>query len=312
MLKSTDTADNKDVYSRSSLAKALGLSLKELTQTLIEAGWLQYVDKEQTEAKWLLTPKGEFEGGFYKESEKFGRYIVWPKSVLTHPVIIELSETQLSTTAIAKHYAVSAKIMNKLFADLGWITASGKGWTATTAGKEQGASQRSSDSTGIPYVIWSRDILNNATLQTHVGVYTGNDGYLRIFYLLTDNKKQDSAQTCYQALNGLLVHNKEDLLVANFLHIHDIRYTYQKTIKAPKSSISPEVALVCDFFLHEKALCLLISRNQVSPDKLLLQMSREPELQQLKYTTVGLAESEIEQLDTVLPKRLLDFGLSLY
>ncbi|MGS2716827.1 hypothetical protein ACVBE9_01520 [Eionea flava] len=316
-MKSTE---NKDVYSRSSLAKALGLSLKELTQAMIEAGWLQHVDSEQAEAKWLLTSKGEFEGGFYKESAKFGRYIVWPKTVLTHPVIIELSQTQLNTTAIAKNYSVSAKIMNKLFADLGWITASGKGWTTTSAGIEQGASQLSSDSTGIPYVVWSRAILNNCTLKEHVGIYKANDDYVRTFYLFPDNKKDDT-QICYQALNGLFVYNKEDLLIANFLHIHGIRYTYQRAINISTIAESERTStnstltthpILCDFFLHDKPICLLISRNQVSPDKLLQQMSREKKLQQLNYITMGLLESEIEHIETVLPKRLLDFGVSLY
>lgn len=76
----TTNNDQDDFLSRSALAEKLGVSLKELTQHMIDAGWIVQEGKQ-----WQLTAKGEFEGGIYRDSHKYGRYIVWPASVVNQP-----------------------------------------------------------------------------------------------------------------------------------------------------------------------------------------------------------------------------------
>ena len=112
--------DNNSYYSRSTLATKLGVTLKELTHTLIEAGWLQHKSEGQQKGKqkvWCLTNKGEFEGGIYRESQKFGQYIVWPQSILSHDVIKSLQETTISASSISASFDISAITLNKLFSD---------------------------------------------------------------------------------------------------------------------------------------------------------------------------------------------------
>lgn len=312
--------DNKDVYSRSSLAKDLGVSLKELTQVMIDSGWLRHVDTAESEERWVLTAKGEFEGGVYKDSSKFGRYIAWPSTVLNHPAIVELSRSQLSASAVAKHYNVSAKTINRLFADIGWIVASDKGWLATPAGQQQGACQTTSDTTGIPYVVWQRNILEHPMLNRHVGIYTANEQYLITVNLshqktvVSQNKTVlATSHRAYQTLNGLVVTNKADLLLANYLHIYGIRFTYQRVIEGPSKQKDGQGAIfVPDFFLSDSSVCLVIERSHIPPEALAEQIGCESGLKQLEYRILALNESDIEAIETVLPKRLLPLGVSLY
>ena len=44
---------------------------------------------------WLLTPKGEFEGGSYQNSRRYGRYIVWPEAIEDHPLLAALDSQGL-------------------------------------------------------------------------------------------------------------------------------------------------------------------------------------------------------------------------
>ena len=62
--------------STSALARKLEIPAQQLFATLKDYGWIQ----RQGEG-WLLTPKGEFEGGQYRQSKRFGRYVVWPESL---------------------------------------------------------------------------------------------------------------------------------------------------------------------------------------------------------------------------------------
>ena len=69
-------------YSTSNLAKKLGIPVRELFVLLKAQAWIK-----RGEDGWLLTNKGEFEGGRYVNSERYGRFIVWPVSFLDHPMI---------------------------------------------------------------------------------------------------------------------------------------------------------------------------------------------------------------------------------
>ena len=59
--------------SGSALARRLNIPVRELFTLLAEHGWIV-----RNGEQWRLTRKGEFEGGRYQESERFGPYIACP------------------------------------------------------------------------------------------------------------------------------------------------------------------------------------------------------------------------------------------
>ena len=58
--------DNR--LSTTALAKKLHIPAQQLFATLKDYGWIQRVGET-----WVLTPKGEFEGGRYQNSRRYGR-----------------------------------------------------------------------------------------------------------------------------------------------------------------------------------------------------------------------------------------------
>ena len=70
-----------DKVSTSALAKLGEIPVQQLFSVLKDYTWIR-----KTDDGWALTAKGEFEGGSYVNSKRYGRYIVWPTSLLDHPL----------------------------------------------------------------------------------------------------------------------------------------------------------------------------------------------------------------------------------
>ena len=77
------TANRK--LSTTALAKELNVPAQQVFAALQDYGWIKRVDSD-----WVLTGKGEFEGGTYTESSRYGRYIVWPPSLLEHKLLVSI------------------------------------------------------------------------------------------------------------------------------------------------------------------------------------------------------------------------------
>ena len=135
--------DNKDTDSKelstSALAKELKMSTQAIFQQLLEVGFIV-----RNEAGWDLTTAGKSKGGIYKYSDKYGRYIVWPTSI-----IVELDDSRedignnlLTATAIGKSLDTPANRVNSILSELGWIKKDiVKGWQITEQGKRLGGIQ---------------------------------------------------------------------------------------------------------------------------------------------------------------------------
>jgi hypothetical protein len=80
--------------STSALAKTLDIPLQQLFGTLRDCGWIRKV-----EDGWVLTAKGEFEGGEYIHSKRYGRYIVWPETLLEHQLLRGIESNRLLNSA---------------------------------------------------------------------------------------------------------------------------------------------------------------------------------------------------------------------
>ncbi len=301
-----DKTAKPQYLSRSALAEKLGVTLKELTQLLIESGWLVHNEKAEKGKEWTLTAKGEFEGGIFRESKKFGQYIVWPESVLSHPAITGLTESLISATQIAKHFStssqvVSAKLVNKLLADLGWLSAFAKGWQVTEQGSQQGGVQDTYQETGVPYVMWSRALLDSPILVKHIRCYQGD------LDLIPHHVFDDVHY--YQTLNGSFVHHLSELVIANTLYLANIPYAYQRDV-----SVNKELSLRANFYLpnfsfSNKAISIFFNDNNVQADRLAEQLRRSELIQTHKLPAIELNPSDIENIDQVLSKALIHLGV---
>lgn len=204
--------NNKRKISASMLAKKLDLKKPELDSLLQENGYIVRGDKG-----WELTPAGAEQGGEYTEGDKFGRYIVWPEDVLTESSSSEVATGLATATTIGKHFEISRNKINPILSELGWIQKGLKGWTLTDQGKRVGGIQKEHPKTGIPYVIWASEILQNSALLRTIKEIQGNDTPAAPS---SDEKQEatgfrDKFPATHRCADGHYVRSKAEMLIDN-------------------------------------------------------------------------------------------------
>ena len=163
-------ADNStEKLSTTALAKQLELPVQQLFSALKDYGWINRTDKT-----WALTGKGEFEGGEYRDSQRFGRYIVWPETLKEHPLISAIeAEFRYGAAALAKFFDVPPRTLNRALAELGMQVHTISGWEITEKGKHLGGIQEESESSGSLYVSWPKEMVDNHVLQREIYTLCG-------------------------------------------------------------------------------------------------------------------------------------------
>lgn len=154
--KSTD----RHLVSTSALAKQLELPAKRVFELLLEKNWIERVNDT-----WRLTGKGQFEGGDYVNSKKYGEFIGWPEIVLEHSIFAELFNRPLRTRIIGQELGISAHRFNALLAELGWQKSFHRGWKLTPRGTLLRGEEQEDQETGVPYTLWPRAILDDDELK---------------------------------------------------------------------------------------------------------------------------------------------------
>jgi hypothetical protein len=152
--------DNR--LSTTALAKKLNIPVQQLFATLKDYGWIQRAGDT-----WVLTPKGEFEGGSYQQSRRFGRYIVWPERLDHHPLLAAIESNQRITAAsMCRYYPrLHARQINRALAELGLQHHSLLGWELTPLGRTLGGQQEESANSGAFYVTWPHEIIDHPVIH---------------------------------------------------------------------------------------------------------------------------------------------------
>jgi len=271
--------------STSALARALHKTVRQMFAELAVLGWIRR-DGEQ----WQLTAKGEFEGGAYRESNRFGRYIVWPATILEHRALVQTRNQFISATVIGREFELSAQRVNRLLAERGWIRPEGKGWRLTEAGKAQGALQREDERTAIPYVVWSPDICAHPVFIRSVTQL-----------MLAGNAKGD---TLLPSLDGHLCTGDVSRQICNWLYLAGIPH-------AVNAWLPVEEAARCDLYLPGIALFIDDWSSDTGASTLAERINRQTLCERYQLNLLVVDDEAAGLLDEWLPRELRKRGLDL-
>ena len=203
--------------STTALSKILGIPTKEL---FIKLSDFKLIAKEDD--SWALTDEGFKAGGEYKESPKYGKYIVWLETFkidgVEIPVINNESTKYVTSTIIGKHFELSANKINYILSELGWIKKGIKGWLVTEQGeKQQSGLQAENHQSGVPFARWPETILESKVLIETIGNVKGTEP---VKEKPTKEKKEDVSfrekfEAKHRATDGHFVRSKAEMLIDN-------------------------------------------------------------------------------------------------
>ncbi|KJF96657.1 MULTISPECIES: hypothetical protein [Photobacterium] len=284
--------------STSQLAKARGIAAKALFNQLADAG---YITRDNDE--WHLTEVGKNAQGEYKQSPKFGQYIVWPDSleIVEQP---EFDGKKLSATQISTHFNLTSQKINQILDELGWINKAVKGWKVSNSGLRLGGVQKEDFRTGVPYVMWDESVLKNSSLIHSVNEITGANAEAKS----TDNSVSNFRQKFeakHRAADGHYVRSKAEMLIDNWLYMAGIVHAYERKLPI-------EEDLYCDFYLPTGKVYIEFWGLEDDPKYADRKKVKQDLYAKYGFNLIELNDDDVQNLDDVLPRMLLKFDIKAY
>ncbi|MBT8149061.1 MAG: hypothetical protein KJO24_03975 [Gammaproteobacteria bacterium] len=299
-----------NLVSTSALAKKLDLPAKTIFELLVDKGWIERIDKH-----WKLTGKGQFEGGDYVTSKKFGEYIGWPEAVLEHVIFDELFNRPLRTRIIAQELGISAHRFNALLAELGWQQRFHRGWILTPLGRQLGGKEREDDESGVPFTLWPRTVLEQERLAVSLAAlrpanalagegapHAANDAAQDQQALDFDSSDMPSN---LRGMDGHQLEHIEDLLLDNWFYLMGVTHAYQRSL--PDAELGD-----CDFYLPAAHLYIECWHAKDTGSLLSAKLARIDYYKDNKLEFYEVSTNDLQNLDTVLPKLLLKHGITVF
>lgn len=283
--------------STSALAKVKGVETKALFTTLKQAGYVVWHD-----ASWHLTDTGYRFGGEYIDSEKFGRFIVWPEKLLIDDALI--TDKALTATQLGEHFDLPAKKINLLLSELGWIQRDDVNWLVTDIGLRSGAQQRHDKTKQVQFVVWHPSILRNARLKQTVIEFKGEDAEAHSTEKSFSSFRQKFVAK-HRTLDGHYVRSKAELIIDNWLYMAGVVHAYQRQLPIEEDVIS-------DFYLPSGKVYLQFWGSDSGPeDSKLIERTRQL-YHEHNLQLIELFPEDIDQLNDILPKKLKNYGIKAY
>ncbi|WP_101757102.1 hypothetical protein [Oceanicoccus sp. KOV_DT_Chl] len=287
-------ANSPQKISTSALAKALEVSSQQLFSTFKDYGWIR-----KLEEGWALTTKGEFEGGEYVHSKRYGRYIVWPDDVLSHPLLQALEDNRhISASALGKTVGINAREVNRILAELGWIKHGLQGWELTELGDQQGGVQLENENSGTFYVVWPQAVEQHALLKTQLAFCA------EIFSPESSGDDLFADQSQYQSLDGHQHSSKAELQICHWLYMAGIAHACQRRLPVAEE-------LIADFYLPAYQLYIECWDDGKSAG-LAQRMKRKDWYAKSGVAVIDIEKDDLLQLDEVLTRQCRKHGVRVY
>jgi len=280
--------------STSALAKKFNIKPKELFEKLYSSGYI-----DQDGEYWSITKKGESVGAEYKESAQYGKYIVWDENFALYDMTNK--QKYITATEIGKVFNTSANKINFILSELGWVSKHLKGWLITEQGKKQNGIQTEDNKSGVPYVKWPENIIDNKTLQETMKMINGND---------SQEKKEEVGfrekfEAKYRTADGHFVRSKAEMLIDNWLYMAEITHAYERKLPI-------EEDVYCDFYIPAGKVYIEFWGYKEDAKYLDRKKQKIEIYKKYNFRLIELTDKEVQNLDDILPKMLLKFGVQAY
>ncbi len=318
---------SQKVLSTTALAKRNNLEAKVVFETFQQSGYLK---KEN--GNWLLTAAGEALGGTYIEHPKYGKYVGWPEGtpVTTSsteastatavvaevppappaPASTKPKQGTLTATRIGKHFELSANKCNYIFSELGWVKKGLKGWHLTDPGKRVGGVQSEDPRSGVPYVRWPEAILENRALVDTIAEVKGTSTPSAPDEVKDTSQPEaigfrQKFEATHRAADGHFVRSRAEMLIDNWLYMAEIVHAYERKLPI-------EEDVYCDFYVPTGKVYIDFWGLENDPKYAARKAQKKAIYEKYGFNLIELNDADVLNLDDMLPRHLLKFGVQAY
>lgn len=293
---------NIKFISTSALAKKMSISKNQLDDMLLAA---KFIIRDNN--KFRLTKLGIKNSGCIKHHAKYGDYIAWDENINIPNKLTTQDREFYSSTKIASKYNLSARKINMILSEIGFIEKYLKGWTITVLGSNNGGVQKENTKNGIPYVEWNETIFKNLAFLSILKEVKGEAGEdtQKEIENSKDSNFREKFPAKHRATDGHMVRSKAEMLIDNWLYMAEIVHAYER-----KLPIEEEV--YCDFYIPTGKIYIEFWGLENDSKYAKRKDIKKSIYKKYNFKLIELADEDVFNLDDVLPKMLLKFGVQTY
>ncbi len=289
--------------STTALARKLGIPAAQLFASLQDFGWISRYDNS-----WVLTPHGEFEGGSYQKSKRFGRYVVWPDSLAEHKLVSTIEPNQrITARGMVRYYPqLHPRQINRALAELGLQQHSILGWELTPLGKSLGGQQQESNSSGAFYVNWPHELVDHPVVRRELNAQSAQQtsaleqdgtGKERDLFNQASNNPRG-----YRGIDGHQLDNMLQQKVCDWLYLAQLVHAHRRALPVADECIA-------DFYVPNGNVYIDCWQEEEPADGLAAKLRRREVYREMNLRVIEINEADAGRLDEVLGRGLLAFGI---
>jgi hypothetical protein len=289
------------LISTTALAKQHQLKTREMFTELLNMGLIV-----KNGESWELTSEGKKQGGKYKESKQYGRYIIWPENLVVDVQAVLEKIRLITATAISKEFGLSAVKTNYILSEIGWISKGLKGWVVSDQGKKQGGVQDEDKNSGVPYVRWPRRILDSKILRETIAQFQGakeHDNQKGLSSSEVDFREKFEAK--HRTTDGHFVRSKAEMLIDNWLYMAGIVHAYERKLPIEENVYS-------DFYIPVGKVYIEYWGYENDAKYQGRKKKKIDLYKKYEFSLIELTDKDVQNLDDILPRMLLKYGVRAY
>ncbi|MDG2045808.1 MAG: hypothetical protein P8J79_01215 [Halioglobus sp.] len=290
-----------DKLSTTALARKLDIPVQQLFAVLKDYGWIQ-----RPSDSWVLTPKGEFEGGTYHSSQRYGSYIVWPDTLAMHPLLqaIECNQRITAASMCSYYKPLHARHINRSLAELGMQQHSSLGWELTRLGKSLGGVQEESGGSGAFYVTWPHEIVDNPVVHRELTLQSGQVPSRRLSSDAEPDLFADvnTAPPSFLGIDGHSLQSTLQTRVCNWLYLAQLVHAYRRALPL-------EELLYADFYVPIGGVYIDCWEEELNVGEMSGKFRKREIYRELNLHYLEINAADGDRLDEVLGRGLLGFGV---
>lgn len=288
--------------STTALSKNRNIPAKELFSIFTNLG---YIEKEGE--TWKLTSAGSDAGGEYRDSKQYDKYIVWPENIEIGGG--DNAVKLVTSTVIGKTFELSANKINFILSELGLVQKGLKGWIVTERGKKQGGVQDEDRKSGVPYVRWPESISKSKFLIETIGQVKGDDNSPPVETPQSTDEEsvefREKFEAKHRSADGHMVRSKAEMLIDNWLYMAEIVHAYERKLPIEEDVYS-------DFYIPTGKVYIEYWGYENNPRYLARKKKKIELYKKYGFNLIELQDKDVQNLDDVLPRLLLKYGVQAY
>lgn len=200
---------------------------------------------------------------------------------------------------------LAGKTVNRILAELGWISRDSQGWIATEQGITRGAVQKTDPHKGTQFVMWPESLLTNTVFLKSVQSVSGESQESATAESSVEGNFRERFPAQHRTTDGHMVRSRAEVMIDNWLYMSGIVHAYERRLPIEEEAY-------CDFYIPAGKVYIEYWGLEQDPNYAARKQAKLSIYQKYQLNLIELSDEHIRNLDDCMPRMLLKFHVVVH